>query len=97
MPPRSQYIWKHGDTDERIQARVHPNDPVPEGWQRLPLEFDDNPGAVFLVDGVLTTEEPNHIRERDRSRIKVSKKIREMAIEKLKADGDIPPDYEEND
>lgn len=96
MKTEQVWIYQVNEDNSCAIANAWLDDPIPEGWAILPVEWKDR-GILYYENGVF--REQIVTREDEDKEIanyeKVEKKMRELAIKELKKDGELPADYKE--
>jgi hypothetical protein len=91
------YIYKLNDDGSCAVQSHRPRVAIPDGWTQVPPGLDIY--SLYMVDGELTDQRLQAEVDKEALEIeyeeKIQAKIREAAVTTLKANGDLPVDFKD--
>ncbi len=94
------YIYRVNEDDVKCEVRAHrPGTPIPDGWTQVPIMFENK--SLYMNSGMITDQKPQFLIDEEQAdfdaEIKIRKEMRKLAIDNLKAKGDLPADFKDKE
>jgi len=94
------YIYQVNPDGVNCAVQAHRlGTPVPDGWIQVPIIYENK--VLYIISGMLTDRKPQFLIDEEQAdmdaEIKIQKHMRKLAIDDLKAKGDLPANFKDKE